>query len=391
MGITISVAVDPTCISKTAWQRVYDETVTILRAWPDPPIRPGYREVAGVEIVAYTRNVVQPDGWHICGDANSRLTAESIELSRELGVDDPRDPPSDLPLRILASWEPPYDGQGLHWLLNRKTQGRPFHSLVLAIAMLIEHRLPHAAFATGDFTPDEARAAQSQLRTILGETIPLPMCTRPERLRERLRPHVQDHDLDDAVESLSCRGSLAGILIGLLNGSLGSPGSHNRQEIERAVACTDVSTLDELTREAFEFLMGQCKALFGHEEPDDAAPDDAEPEDPSEPTPFPAELAELDAHRLLEIIARGTEKTYLRLTEMAWDDIERASLPELRMLAMLATHPTTGLVAHQLRRAVFESVAVRRFSLEAWNTTDPVPPLDYPIQARLFDEGWCAP
>lgn len=374
MGISIHVVVDPTCISKSAWARVYEETVAVLRAWPDPPIGPSYRTVAGVELVAYTRDVFQPKGWHICGDANSRLMAESIELPHELGVDDPRPPPSELLLRVLATREPPYHRQGLCWLLGNKTQAKPFHLLVVAIAMLIEHRLPHAALAGGDFTPEEAVEAQSRLRAILGEEIPLPMCTEPSRLRERLQPHFGGPALYEAIDGLSCNGTMAAVFIGLLDGSFGS---RPRQEIEAAVGCTDVSTLDELTREAFELLMGQSKALFG----------EAGAQDPDERTELPAELAGLDRQQLLEVIARGTRKTYLRLTEMAWDDIERASAQELRLLAMLATHPTSGLVAHQLRRAVFESAAIRRFCLEAWDTTEPVAPLEMPVQARLFDEA----
>jgi hypothetical protein len=373
MGISIHTIVDPTCISRAAWERVYDETVTVLRSWPDPPIRPHRREIAGVELVVYSRDVVAPDGWHICGDANSRLTAESIELTRALGVDDPRKPPSDLLLRVLAAQTPPYEQQGLRWLLSNKTQAKPFHSLVLAIAMLLEHRLPHAALAGGDFTPEQARQAQSRLRAILGEVVPLPLCAEPERLRARLQPHLQGGALDEAVEALACRGSLAAIFIGLLSGSLGS---RPHQEIEEAVRCTDVSTLDELTRQAFELLMAQGKALFGRPTPEGSA----------ERTAFPAELVELDARGLLEVIARGT-KSYLRLTEMAWEEIQRASLPELHMLAMLASHPTSGLIAHQLRRAAFESVAIRRFCLQAWDTTEPVMPLEMPIQARLFDEA----
>ena len=103
--------------------------------------------------------MVAPDGWHICGDANSRLLAESIELPRVLGVESPRQPPSDIVLRALAAQSPPYDRQGLRWLLDNKTQNKPYHSLVLAIAMLIEHRLPHAALMGGDFEPEQAQQA----------------------------------------------------------------------------------------------------------------------------------------------------------------------------------------------------------------------------------------
>jgi hypothetical protein len=380
MGISIHTIVDPKCISRSAWQRVYDETVTVLRNWPDPPIRPRYREIAGVELVVYSREVVAPDGWHICGDANSRLTAESIELSRALGVADPRDPPSDLLLRVLATQEPPYGRNGLRWLLDNKTQNKPFHSLVLAIAMLIEHRLPHAALAGGDFTPEQAQEAQTRLQAILGEVVPLPLAADLPRLRARLEPHLHGVALYEAVQALSSRGTLAAVFISLLSGSFGT---RPHQEIEEAVSCTDVSTLDDLTREAFDLLMAQSKALFGPPAPVD-------PPDPASCSAFPADLVELDARGLLEVIACGTKTTDLRLTEMAWEDIQRATLPELHLLAMLATHPTSGLIAHQLRLAVFESAAIRRFCLEAWDTTEPVNPLEMPIQARLFDEACAA-
>ena len=377
MGIYIRAVVDPSCIGRADWERVFDQTVTILRRWPDPPLRPVYREIAGIEVITYSRDVVDWSGWHICGDANSRLLAESIELPRELGVDTPRDPPSELLLRVLASDRPPYDLGSLRPLLHNKTQGQPFHGLVLAVAMLLEHRFPHAVFVDGDFCAGEAQQAQSQLRTILGEEIALPVSTDPARLLSRLDPHVPEDELDDAVRALSCRGSLARVLLSLFDGPMSSVGAEVHQEIELAVACTDVSTLHPLTREAFEFFVGQAKALFGR----------SVPGAPHEAMAFPAEIDALDPAQLLPRIAQGTMKTRLRLTEMAWDDIARASEPELRLLAMLATHSTSGLLAYQLRRAIFESVAIRQYGRQAWNTAEPVIPHDYPIQARMFRDA----
>lgn len=374
MGVCIHTIVDSKSISRTDWQRVYDETVTVLRRWPDPPIRPRYRELAGIELVVYSRDVVAPDGWHICGDANSRLLAESIELPRVLGVESPRQPPSDIVLRALAAQSPPYDRQGLRWLLDNKTQNKPYHSLVLAVAMLLEHRLPHAALMGGDFTPEQAQDAQARLEAILGETIPLPLAADLRRLRARLQPHLRGAALHEAVQDLSYRGTLGAVFISVLSGSFGSK---PHQEIEEAVSCTDVSTLDELTREVFVLLMGQSKALFGC----------SATGDPDDRTAFPVDLRALDRRGLLEAIASGTKSTGLRLTEMAWDDIERARTDELQLLAMLAPQSTSGLIAHQLRRAVFESVAIRRFCLEAWHTTEPVMPLEIPFQARMFDEA----
>lgn len=377
MGISIHVIVDPSCISQRAWQRVHDETVRILRGWPDPPVRPRYHEVAGIEVVAYARDVVGTEGWHICGDATSRRMGESIELPLELGVDDPRPPSRDLVLRIVDEDHPPHDDPGLCWLLDGNTLGRPFHTLVLAVAMLIEHRLPHAAFVGGDFMREQAEEAQARLESILDEEIPLPLCTEPERLRERLRPLVPSDALDDAVRRAAhgvwgCRGMLAGLAQGIVGGTLGS---RPHAEIEAAVSCTDASALDEDTRAGFGFLVAQSKALFGR------------PLGEGTRAAFPVEHEGLDRTQLLQVIARGTSRTFLRLTEMAWHEIQRASVDELRLLAMLATRSTSGLIAHQLRLAVFESPAIRRLCLERWETTPPVMPSAVPWQARLFEES----
>jgi hypothetical protein len=366
MGISIHAIVDPTCFSRSTWNHLYEETVTVLRAWPDPPIRPCHTKIAGVEVPTYTRDVIDPDGWEICGDANSRLTAESIELPRELGVDTPRPPRSEIVLRVLATQQAPYDDEGLTWLLHNKTQGKPFHALVLAIAMLIEHRLPHAAFAGGDFEPDDARQAQAQLQAILGELVALPLCAEPPRLRERLRPHLEGRALERATkracsEGWGCHGSTAATLLGLLTGSAGS---RLRQEVEQAVACTDVSQLSEPTREAFESFITQGDALFD----DGPGRTRSGAEISAKRQKLVTELSGLDARRLLQTIACRTRTGHLALTEMAWADIEAASLPELRFLAALARRTPTELVRYQLCRACFESVAIRRFCLHAWDT-----------------------
>jgi hypothetical protein len=371
MGISIHAIVDPTCFSRSTWDHLYEETVTVLRAWPDPPIRPCHTKIAGVEVPTYTRDVIDPDGWHICGDANSRLTAESIELPRELGVDDPRPPPSEIVLRVLATQKAPYGREGLTWLLHNKTQGRPYHALVLAIAMLIEHRLPHAAFAGGDFTPDDARRAQSQLQAILGELVALPLCAEPPRLRERLRPHVEGRKLERTTkracsEGWGCHGSVASTLLGLLTGSLGS---QLRQEIEQAVACTNVSMLSEPTRQAFEAFITHGEALFD----DGPGRTRSASEISAKRKKLLDELAGLDARRLLQTIACRTRAGHLALTEMAWADIERASLPELRFLAALARTIPMELVRYQLFRACFESIAIRRLCLHAWDTIPAIP------------------
>lgn len=334
MGISVRVVVDPKWISRHAWRRVYAETVTILQAWPDPPMRSVYKDIAGVKVIARIRDVIEADGWSVCGDARSRRFAESNELPSEFGVEQPSEPDSEIILRDLEG------DRSVDYLLGNKTQGLAFHFLIVAVAMLIEHRFPRAAVVSGDLDLDDALLAQEHLERILGERIPRPVFVDPKRMRARLQPHLEGAALDDALQP-TVRASEP--TFGMSAGAFGPPSS--RDELQKAVTCTDVTRLTVATYRIIEQFAIEVEAT-------------------ARAAGLSARLSSCsDAEPLIREIAKGARKTGVYATVMAWDEILRASLDELRFLAALAwMRPMNYGV--ELRPAAFESAAIRQLCVE---------------------------
>jgi hypothetical protein len=336
MGISVRVVVEPKWIAKQAWRRVYAETITILRAWPDPPMRFAYRTVAGIQVAVLTREVIDAEGWSICGDAHSRRFAEDNELPSEFGVEQPSEPDSEIVLREFD------DDRSVHYLFANKTQGLPFHLLIVAVAMLIEHRFPRAAVVMGDLDRDDAIQAQRQLHRILGEQVPLPVCVDTERMRARLRAHLEGDALDQALQLTVSSGTAGFWLFMTLFGHLPSS---PRAELQNAVTCTDVAALTEPTRRVVEEFAVEVAAT-------------------AREAGLSAKFEHADGEQLLRAIAEGAQTVGVYLTEMAWDEILRASMDELRFLAALACMSSVNLGV-ELQPAAFESAAIRRLCLEA--------------------------
>src|SRR5699024_5912617 len=100
-------------------------------------------------------------GWHIFGDLESMMTAESVKLVkdrkfyRHKRTDDGYD--DILAKQIFretdSGWEQ-YEKRdfGEMQVFDGKTQGYPHHVYLLAIACLIESRLPEHAIVYGDIS-----------------------------------------------------------------------------------------------------------------------------------------------------------------------------------------------------------------------------------------------
>ena len=72
--------------------------------------------------------------------------------------------------RPLAATPEQLDDSPVHGrdIFGNKTQGEPFHLAVLAVAMVIETRLPRQAFVFGDFDRQQCERRNSSLRYTLG-------------------------------------------------------------------------------------------------------------------------------------------------------------------------------------------------------------------------------
>ncbi len=237
----------------------------------------------------------------------------------------------------------------LRRLLGNKTQGLPFHTLMVAVGMLIEHRLPRAAVMLGDVDRYDARKAQRELELILRERIPLPVCVDRERMRARLQPHVDGAALDELVDSalgpyVDARDRTARLMLEMFPNLCGCRPSE-REELRDAVTCSEIVELSPRAQELFEALAVEV-AITARE------------------AGLAARFAQASADELLRALAEGGRAVSLCLTDMAWDEILRASLAELRLLAALVWMSPFNL-GIEAKRAVFESAAVRRLCVDA--------------------------
>lgn len=345
MGIHIFVHFDPELFSETDWSSVYDVSLTLLQRWPDPPIGPRQRDVAGVTVTAYSRTVEGDDGWHVCGDATSRRCAESMRLPRKLGTRCPRPPSKSMAVRVAHD-------ERLHTLFGDKTQGERYHSLILAVAMLIESRLPAATLVRGDITAREAREAQTLVETLIGERIPIPRAVDPDRLRSELAQSFEDEALEEAFKrtaSLDLDPGTRGIVNDLL-GVFQRTSGH--RELETAVACTDAEQLSPKMRDIFRMFVRQIGRNAAKQE-------------------LSTELRDFDAPKRLAFIAQRLQHDRgMTLTEMAWDDLEQAGLDELEFLVSLSLLRGHESMLFGMLRALFESTALRTLAMDWFRSAD---------------------
>ena len=131
-------------------------------------------------------------GWSASGDYETLSTAERYFLPRDL-VKDGRydaDAPdamfSMIPSYLDYEWDDPRF-QRCYELWGEKTQGKPYHMYLLAVACLIESRLGPKAFTYGDITRGQCRRAVELANEHLDKKIEMPASCDSERLLKRIR------------------------------------------------------------------------------------------------------------------------------------------------------------------------------------------------------------
>jgi hypothetical protein len=83
--------------------------------------------------------------------------------------------------------------------------------------------------------------------------------------------------------------------------------------------------------------------------------------------PSPAlDALPFDHRGVVREIALRTQNR-MRLTEMAWEEVQAADAAQLRFLAEMSGIDDPGLEFSQARVAIFESEAIRQFTMSAWS------------------------
>ncbi|KLU59409.1 hypothetical protein CEB3_c43950 [Peptococcaceae bacterium CEB3] len=248
MGVYLNLIINPAGVEVDAWEKVYVESLSLLRAFPF--MRTKLEEVGGLPRLVYSTQVEERDtdgvskSWLVCGDAHSKKTGEEFSLTRSLqdyrsrfrysstgapggsSVQDCQDAKMYDILRAGFEENDKDDDNGKETenektkeekkekkkidcvsVFSNKTQGYPYHLYVLAIAMLVESRLPGAALVSGDINLKQAEDAREWANRYLSLPIDLPVRVDAERLWQRLREYYEGERLLRAFDDLYVRDS----------------------------------------------------------------------------------------------------------------------------------------------------------------------------------------
>ncbi len=347
MGTRVYLAVADR-VSEAEWREIYDRARRVASQWIPRPLALAWRQIGEVQVWQYCLEIESPEGLHIVGDAESLTTAESFVVPAKLGggvrgEGAPEASDEDV-LVGVARWPDSGTARRASWreLFGDKTQGQPYHALIVALGLLVEHALPGAAVVYGDISVRDGEQARRGVASILGEEVELPVVVDAERLRRRLAASLAGDALDQAIRRMGpdpYLEAMAGDLLGMLRSTSDGRVHHELEHV--VLSCPDPDGLGTGTRELFRGLVDAIRANIVRWE-------------------IRERIRQWGAPRTREAIARRTLMSGMRLTSMAWDAIEAAELDELAFLYVAACMDSTYLEVRQAVRAVLENRALRR-------------------------------
>lgn len=194
MGVYIDLEIIPERISPEEWHETYLETLELLRGCPGEMMGMRRETVNSAHRTVYSRKLErhpdEPDKrhWHVVGDFETMETGESFRFYYDIGhyhyrsaSDDAELSDEDDIIRCIIE-----EKKNVRTVLQAKTQGRPYHIPLLAVAMTVEDRFPKYAVAGGDIDIYQARKAQELVKTVLKKDISLPIRADGRRLFQRI-------------------------------------------------------------------------------------------------------------------------------------------------------------------------------------------------------------
>lgn len=199
MGIFLHVNISKS-VQKQEWEKVYEETLQLVKSLPFAERCEA--ECQGVNTICLVPTQEREEkygwnhkktriGWCADGDYESMHTAESYSLYRNLVEDDEVIPDAGdalmgaIPAYLNYDWNDERFNK-VYSIWGNKTQGEPYHIMLLAVACLIEARLGEKAFVYGDITRGQCRKAVELANMYLGKAIDVPDRCDMERLWNRI-------------------------------------------------------------------------------------------------------------------------------------------------------------------------------------------------------------
>lgn len=350
MGVYVHLAVVVDRVSDATWHRIYKKARRVAKHWTPRPLSMAWRQIGAVRVAQYVLDIEAAEGLHLVGDAETLTTAESFVFPARLdrgGVcrrGSLATSHEDVLVAIARRHTREAAGR-LCWcdLFGEKTQGLPYHILLVALGLLVESSLPGTAVVFGDISLRDGEQAQRGVASILGKDLELPVVVDALRMRRRLAASVNARAVDQAIRELCPPDPRFEAIMGDLLGQLrSSPDARVRHELEHVVAtCPDPKILATGTRRLLHRLVEAIRSNMVRGE-------------------IRQRVEQWGVAQTCEQLAHRTLMSGLRLTSMAWDAIEAADLDELAFLYGAICMDTTRLEVHQAVRAVLENRALRR-------------------------------
>jgi len=203
MGVYVELKVFGEYITEREWSETFDEALYLLKSnnamGPKSEVVQ-LKDHPEVERICYSRNIEgdindpAKHHWHVVGDMNSLLTAESFIMYRNRNRFEPYQQPDehvDIIREIIKEVENGDVGD-YDKIFDAKTQGYPYHYSLLAVGMLLEDRFPKYAVVSGNIDRYQAIKSQEMIKDILKKDVSLPVVTDYERLIDRIKKFRND-------------------------------------------------------------------------------------------------------------------------------------------------------------------------------------------------------
>lgn len=178
MGIYIYGEIAPTKISKSAWERTYEDTLKLVSYGQLAECE--YKHINGVKIPCIVPTVEKDSCWSATGDMVAGKCIESFRLYKDINhyIKNTNDIAIHNPaLELLYNRkvrDKKLDDMFSLYFCN-KTQGNNPHMILLSVACVITNDFPTAAIVHGDITHAQCVNACELAEKVLGRHIDLPI------------------------------------------------------------------------------------------------------------------------------------------------------------------------------------------------------------------------
>lgn len=180
MGTYINLSIISSNISNLEWEQVYDESLKLVNAFPFADV--AEREFFGYKLPVYVKaneKTAPEQHWFARGDLNSKRFAETFILYRDISHYQAAQSGSSQKDILFE------DDQWKIDIFSSKTQGYEYHLYILAIAMLIESRLPERALVSGNIDYEQCVKAKEWADQYLSSPIEIPVRVDVDKLLSR--------------------------------------------------------------------------------------------------------------------------------------------------------------------------------------------------------------